>query len=180
MSKTIINIQNDADLDMALIPNEIYDMTINKEKTNIIKYFLEHPELLMSFVGFNGKLKLANQLASNLLCGCYYTMPWITHYQVENSLNETVLSFNQQVLEYRYMIIHSPPSPDISYMQYLSSIALTMISQIGQMMYYMQNNLEFGYTNYTKYLATMFPNRRSLYMYLLNNFGGLFNKKSVL
>ena len=67
-------------LDMQLIPNEIYNLTLNKETKSIQKYFLNNPFLMLSFAGFNTKLKQANQLASERKCGCFYNMPWVTKF----------------------------------------------------------------------------------------------------
>ena len=72
----IINLNSAKDIDSAIIPEVIYNETINKEKEKIENYFILHPKLLFSFVGFNGALKLANQLSSDKKCGCYYKIPW--------------------------------------------------------------------------------------------------------
>lgn len=130
------------ELDKYLIPEEIYTETINKQKFKIQNYLILHPVLLKSFVGFNGALKLANQLASNKKCSCYYYMPWKTHYDELYNKKKTILSFTQQVDEYRYMILNWTPSPRMSYMQYLSQIALGMILEIKQYIYYISNNLD--------------------------------------
>ena len=57
MSSNVIIIRNyenpGKELDTLLIPNEIYDFTINKNTKKIQEYFVEHPKLMMSFVGFN-------------------------------------------------------------------------------------------------------------------------------
>ena len=140
--KKIVSFNSSAELDSAIIPNVIYSQTINREKTQIQNYFILHPKLLYSFVGFNGTLKLANQLASNKKCGCFYTLPWVSYYEAQNNFTGLTLSFNQQVDEYRYMILNWYPSPNISNMQYLSEIALTMILDISQFWYYQNNNLE--------------------------------------
>ena len=63
-------------------------------------------------------------------------------YDSVNNTKVTTLTFSQQVEEYRYMILYWTPSPEMSYMQYLSQIALTMIMTIRQFLYYRTNNLE--------------------------------------
>ena len=138
----IINFSSSAEMDNAIIPEVIYNETINKEKLKIQNYFILHPRLMYSFIGFNGALKLSNQLASNKKCGCFYNIPWKTHYSEQNNTKMTSLSFSQQVEEYRYMILFWTPSPKTSHMQYLSEIALSMILDISQYMYYLSNNLE--------------------------------------
>lgn len=166
----IINFNSGKELDEALIPNAIYNETINKQKIQIQDYFIKNPLVLMSFVGYNAQLKLANQLASNKKCGCFYTIPWKTYYQVKNNLNQLSLSFGQQVEEYRYMILYWKPSPEMSYMQYLSQIALGMILDIKQFLYYRTNNLE-DCTIFNKtYYKNNFQNCRQFILYINNNF----------
>ena len=161
----IVNFDNDKDLDMAIIPDVIYEYTIDKKKEAIEDYFIKHLNLLFSFVGFNSALKLANQLASNKKCGCFYKLPWITHYQAVNN-KKIVLSFSQQVEEYRYMLINWYQSGNISYMQYLSQIALNMILDIRQFFYYRDNNL-YTCNIFTRYYyKNNFKNEKVFIVYL--------------
>ena len=139
---TIINFGTTKEMDTSIIPYKIYDETINKKKLKIQNYFILHPDLMFSFVGYNGALKLANQLASTKKCGCFYNIPWITYYDHINKTKQTTLTFSQQVEEYRYMIKFWYPSPEISYMQYLSQIALGMILDINRFYYNITNNLD--------------------------------------
>jgi hypothetical protein len=162
----IINFNKTSDIDIAIIPEVIYNETINKEREKIENYFILHPKLLLSFVGFNGALKLANQLAANKKCGCYYKLPWITHYATINNVKDVDLSFSQQVNEYRYMILYWKPSPEISHMQYLSQIALGMIQDIKQFLYYRTNNLENCSLTTKKYYKNNFENNKVFLNYL--------------
>jgi hypothetical protein len=166
----IINYGTDKDLDIAIIPEAIYNETINKEKIKIQTYFILHPYLLSSFVGYNGQLKLANQLASNKKCGCFYNIPWKTHYAEVNNVKKTTLSFSQQVQEYRYMILYWNPNPEISYMQYLSQIALEMMLVINQFLYYRDNNLEYCTIYNKKYYSDNFKNNKLFINYINLNF----------
>jgi hypothetical protein len=65
----IINFGTTEDMDKYLIPNAIYNETINKHKAKIQEYFIQNPLIMLSFVGYNSALKLANQLAYNKKCG---------------------------------------------------------------------------------------------------------------
>jgi len=167
----IIDLNSSKDIDIAIIPEVIYNETINKEKEKIENYFILHPKLLFSFVGYNSALKLANQLSSDKKCGCYYKIPWITHYGTINNITGVDLSFSQQVELYRYMILYWKPSPEISYMQYLSQIALNMIQDIKQFLYYRTNNLEYCSLNTKKYYINNFTSQKSFidYLNLKNN-----------
>lgn len=173
---TIISFTTIEEMDEDLIPYNIYNETINKEKIKIQSYFILHPKLLYSFVGFNGTLKLANQLSSNKKCGCFYKIPWKTYYDFKNNTKVTTLTFSQQVDEYRYMILNWTPSPKISYMQYLSEIALAMILDISQYMYYRSNNLQTCIIFNKKYYINNFKNEKVFNYYVYNNFSNI-NKK---
>ena len=162
----ILNLNTSKDIDNAIIPEVIYNETINKETEKIENYLILHPKLLLSFVGFNSALKLANQLAYNKKCGCYYKIPWITHYGSINHIKNVDLSFSQQVEQYRYMILYWKPSPELSHMQYLSQIALGMIQNIKQILYYRSNNLEYCIFNTKKYYKNNFNTEKKFLNYL--------------
>ena len=166
----IVNFNSDEDIDNAIIPNDIYNETINKETVKIEDYFILHPHLLLSFVGYNSALKLANELSSNKKCGCFYKLPWITHYQHVNNTEKLSLSFSQQVEEYRYMIRYWIPSPVKSHMQYLSEIALSMIQNIKQYTYYRTNNREDCTIFQKKYYKNNFPNPKVFNMHIFKYF----------
>jgi hypothetical protein len=116
-------------VDVALIPADIYTLTMEKNTQQIENYFITHPRVMSAFAGFNTKIKMAANLLSNLKCTCYYKMEWVTQYQVENNTTGTLLTFFQQAQIYRYMIIESS---EYSYMKYLSNIALGMLLNNNQ------------------------------------------------
>jgi hypothetical protein len=169
----LINFTTTEELDKSIIPWAIYNETINKEKLKIQTYFILHPKLLFSFVGYNGALKLANQLSSNKKCGCLYNIPWKTYYDEQNNTSKTTLSFSQQVDEYRYMILYWNPSPKKSYMQYLSQIALAMILQIKLYYYSLQNNLDYCTIFNEKYYTNNFKNVQLFKLYISRNLANI-------
>lgn len=172
--RNIDNNEQSKELDRLLIPNEIYDLTIEKKTNEIEKYFLKHPILLSMFVGFNSFLKKANNLASERKCGCFYNVPWKTRWAYENNKKKTILLFNQQVKEYRYMIRYWYPNPEISYMRYLSSIALNIFNVINRYIYNTTNNLVCSdivcKENYKNILGNSYNN-------FLNKYYKIFNLK---
>lgn len=170
MTVVILPIQTTDQLDIALIPYDIYNQTINKQTKEIETYFIKNPKLLMSFVGYNSALKLANQLAYNKKCGCFYKLPWLCNYAQENNIQGAAMSFSQQVQEYDYMIKYWNPNPKISYMQYLSQIALGMILDIKQFRYYQSNNLSSCTIFQKPYYKNNFSNEKSFILYINRNF----------
>ncbi len=156
----------DSALDEACIPNVIYSITIEKNTEAVQNYFILHTAFMYSFVGFNSILKLANQLAIERKCSCYYYMPWITYYQAQNNTKKTVLTFAQQVNLYRYMISHWYPYQGISYMHWLSNIALGMIQDIGVFNYNRSNNLQSCNIFQKNYYKNNFPSERAFILYL--------------
>lgn len=159
-------------IDNAIIPNDIYEATIERRKRDIQSYFITHPQLMYSFVGYNGALKLSNQLFSVKKCGCFYKIPWVTKYQADNNKRgEAVrLTFNQQIQEYRYMIQFWNPSPVISNMMYLSQIALAIIQQISLYRTYLSNNLEYCSIYSEPYYKENFKSTRQFQVYVIQNF----------
>jgi hypothetical protein len=169
----IFPLQTGEEIDIAIIPAVIYEQTINKETRAIENYFILHPKLLLSFVGYNGALKLANQLSYNKKCGCFYTLQWVANYAQTNNINGLALSFSQQVEEYRYMIQNWYPSPKQSYMQYLSQIALTILLDIKQYRYYQSNNLS-SYSIFQKpYYTDNFKNEKEFDYFLKVNYSSI-------
>ncbi len=130
-----------ADLDRLAVPSVIYTETIARDTNAIITYFENNPQLMFQFAGFNSALKRANQLNYEKKCGCFYTFPWNTQYNVDNSVSQTILNFSQQVELYQYMIQHWN-SPDQSYLQYLSQIALGILLKLKRAKYNIDNNLD--------------------------------------
>jgi hypothetical protein len=172
--RNIDNAEQPKELDRLLIPNEIYDITIQKDTDAIEKYFLKNIRFMSQFVGFNSYLKKANYLASDRKCGCFYKVPWITKWASENNETKTILLFNQQVKEYRYMIRYWYPSPEISYMRYLSSIALNLILIIKRYIYNKSNNLVCSELQCNKNIIKIFGNS---YIQFINNFYNIFYLK---
>lgn len=175
MSSNVIIIRNyenpGKELDTLLIPNEIYDFTINKNTKKIQEYFVENPKLMMSFVGFNSVLKMSNKLSSERKCSCFYTMPWITKFESDNGTNKTILLFNQQLKIYKYMIRYWYPSTEMSHMRFLSSIALDIINEMRRFKYNISNNLISNNMIHKEYFKNKFNNNREFILYIesLNN-----------
>ena len=166
MTINIIKLDVASDIDRNIIPNEIYNETINKEKDAIIKYFFKHPLLMFQFVGYNGALKLSYQLSSQKKCNCFYKFPWVTYYGAQNDITNVALAFSQQVQEYRYMIQFWYPSPEMSYMRYLSNIALNIIQDIGVYRYNLSNNLNAGCILNTPFYKLNFDNMEDFKFYV--------------
>ena len=169
--RNIDNAEQSKELDRLLIPNEIYDLTLQKDTEAIEKYFILNLDLMAQFVGFNSTLKKANSLASERKCGCFYKIPWITRWAYENNQKKTILLFNQQVKEYRYMIRYWYPSPEISYMRYLSAIALNLFLIIKRYIYNTNNNLVCSEIQCKK---NIFDSLGINYVNFVNNFYNIF------
>lgn len=137
---TIIVYTSVADLDRLAVPAVIYIETIARNTMAIITYFENNPQLALQFAGMNSALKYANQLNYEKKCGCLYTFPWNTQYNVVNSVPKTTLNFSQQVELYQYILQHWN-TPDQSNLRYLSAIALTILLRLKRAKYNIENNL---------------------------------------
>ncbi len=153
-----------ADLDRLCVPSAIYTETIAHNITAITTYFENNPQVMLQFVGFNSALKRANQLNYEEKCGCFYTFPWNTQYNVVNSVSKTILNFSQQVELYQYMLQNW--NNGASYMRYLSAIALGILLKLKRAKY----NIQAGLCNCVSPLTTQtFPNNYAFIQYLKNN-----------
>ncbi len=161
---SIIVYTTTADLDRLCVPSAIYAETIAHNTSAIITYFENNPQVMLQFVGFNSALKRANQLNYEKKCGCFYTFPWNTQYNVDNSVSSTILNFSQQVELYQYMLINW--NNGVSYMRYLSAIALNILLKIKRAAY----NIKAGLCNCVSPLTTQtFQNNYAFIQYLKNN-----------
>lgn len=167
------------EVDYDIIPEDIFNETLAQNTEFIENYFILHPAFLYSFVGYNGALKLANQLNSDLKCGCFYNLPWKTHYDTVQNVKNSKLSFSQQVVEYRYMISHMKDRnrPVFSYMQYLSNIALTMILDINLFLTYRANNLYYCNLSNKPYYKNNFKNDKQFHVFILTHYPSLLLKR---
>lgn len=141
MNKYIIK-GSPEEIDKLLIPNAIYNLTINKKTKELIKYFIVNPSLGIKFVGFYSQLKITNRLASDRKCNCFYKVPWLTKYAYDNKIEKTILLYGQQLEEYRYIIRYNYPSPQQSYMKYLIDIIFPMLYDVKRFKYNQDNNLD--------------------------------------
>ena len=140
------------ELDKLIIPNEIYNETINYDTEYIIKYFLDNPKLMFNFISFSRSLNNSYNLLCNRKCGCNYTIPWITKYAETNNIsNKIILLYGQQIVEHRYMILYWYPrnkdnkqGKSQSYMRYLCSIASQIITDLKKFNYNLENSLTFN------------------------------------
>jgi hypothetical protein len=161
---SIIVYTTTADLDRLSIPSIIYADTIAHNTTAIITYFENNPQIMLQFAGFNSALKRANQLNYEKKCGCFYTFPWNTQYNVVNNVSSTILNFSQQVELYQYMIMNWNNGQ--SYMHYLSTIALSILLKIKRTKY----NIDRGLCNCVSPLTTRtFQNNYAFIQYLREN-----------
>ncbi len=161
---SIIIYTTTADLDRLSVPSAIYTDTIAKNTNAIITYFENNPQVMIQFAGFNSALKRANQLNYENKCGCFYRFPWNTQYNVVNSVTSTILNFSQQVELYQYMLQNW--NNGVSYMSYLSTIALGILLKIKRATY----NINQGLCNCVSPLKTRtFQNNYAFIQYLREN-----------
>jgi len=127
-----INTNDPAQLDVALIPNAIYNSVINYDRKAVQIYIEENPALIWQFIAFNGSLKLASSAYVQRKVSGYYRVPWVTYYQVQNGTDNVVLSQAQQALLFQYMLNHwgGINGLSISYLQFILSVIQTFVQRI--------------------------------------------------
>ena len=175
MNKYIIN-GSVEEIDRLLIPESIYDITINRDSKAIEKFVFLNTSLCIKFVGFYTQLKNTNRLASERKCNCFYHVPWLTRFAYENNINKTILLYDQQLEEYRYMIRYSYPTAQQSYMSYLTGIIFGILLDMKRFKYNEDNNLDTSaiFHKYSLYFKNLFQFK----IWIYNTQNLLFNSRS--
>jgi len=91
-------------LDRALIPQPVYNFTINRNKKALLAYVQNNSALYFKTYNFNQALKFAYNLCGRNKTGCCYKMLWRTH------SGQRFINFKEQVNLWRYLIYHNRTS----------------------------------------------------------------------
>lgn len=164
MNKYIIK-GNTEEIDRLLIPSKLYDLTISRNTEALKKVFFEDTALCVKFVGFYTQLKNSNRLASERKCNCLYEMKWVTKYASDNNIVRSILLYNQQLEEYRYIIRYNYPSSQQSYIAYLNSIIFSILFDIRRFTYNEDNNLDTDaiFNKYLKFFKNKYEFKKWVY-----------------
>ena len=115
-----------SELDVKILPYEIHELIINKDKLAIIDYLEENaknindanirnntelPDLIHQIFNFDQKLKLAYNYYLQKRCICPIKIPWMTKDTIDNNS----LSQITQAKFYRFMILHWYECDDMFY-----------------------------------------------------------------
>ena len=87
-------------LDKMLIPKDIYNAVINRQKNKIIEFVQNNPQYLFWTYNFNQRLKFSYNQAGMNKVGCCYRMLWKT----KGGSKYQRVSFDQMVNLYTYLI----------------------------------------------------------------------------
>ena len=91
-------------LDNDLLPNEYYDIIINRNTKELRKKLIENKILSQKIIRFYyNQILTAYRFQWNNKNGIQYKMPWLTYIQVNNSSNEVVISFTEQWKLFQYI-----------------------------------------------------------------------------
>ena len=91
-------------LDNDLLPNEYYDIIINRNTKELRKKLIENKVLSQKIIRF-----YYNQILNSYRFewtnknGTQYKMPWLTYIQVVNESNEVIISFKNQWKLFQYI-----------------------------------------------------------------------------
>lgn len=126
------------DLAKGLIPKIVYNLIGNKKKV-LNKIQKSNPEIYFQTYNFSQSLKFAYNLCGRNKTGCCYKMLWKTE------SNKKVLTFNEKVTLYRYLIRR--PNSELAWfistvLKSLQSINLAK-SMIARNRYFPYQNLVF-------------------------------------
>jgi len=91
-------------LDNDLLPNEYYDIIINRDTKELRKKLIENTILSQKIIKFYyNQILTAYRFQWNNKNGTQYKMPWLTYIQVNNDSNEVVISFSEQWRLFQYI-----------------------------------------------------------------------------
>ena len=91
-------------LDNDLLPNEYYDIIINRNTKELRKKLIENKILSQKIIRFYyNQILNAYRFQWTNKNGTQYKMPWLTYIQVNNDSNEVVISFKDQWKLFQYI-----------------------------------------------------------------------------
>jgi hypothetical protein len=91
-------------LDKDLLPNEYYDIIINRNAKELRKKLIENKILSQKIIKFYyNQILNAYRFQWTNKNGTQYKMPWLTYIQVNNDSNEVVISFTEQWKLFQYI-----------------------------------------------------------------------------
>jgi len=91
-------------LDNDLLPNEYYDIIINRNTKELRRKLIENKILSQKIIKFYyNQILTAYRFQWNNKNGTQYKMPWLTYIQVNNDSNEVVISFKDQWKLFQYI-----------------------------------------------------------------------------
>jgi len=91
-------------LDNDLLPNEYYDIIINRNTKELTKKLIENKILSQKIIRFYyNQILNAYRYEWNNKEGTQYKMRWLTYIQVNNSSNEVIISFTEQWKLFQYI-----------------------------------------------------------------------------
>jgi hypothetical protein len=91
-------------LDNDLLPNEYYDIIINRNTKELRRKLIENKILSQKIIRFYyNQILNAYRFQWTNKNGTQYKMPWLTYIQVNNDSNEVVISFKDQWKLFQYI-----------------------------------------------------------------------------
>jgi hypothetical protein len=91
-------------LDNDLLPNEYYDIIINRNTKELTRKLIENKILSQKIIRFYyNQILNAYRFQWTNKNGTQYKMPWLTYIQVNNNSNEVVISFTEQWKLFQYI-----------------------------------------------------------------------------
>jgi hypothetical protein len=91
-------------LDNDLLPNEYYDIIVNRNTKELRRILIENKILSQKIIRFYyNQILNAYRFEWTNKNGTSYKMPWLTYIQVVNESNEVVISFKEQWKLFQYI-----------------------------------------------------------------------------
>jgi len=96
-------------LDIDLLPNEYYDIIINRNTKELRRKLIENKVLSQKIIRFYyNQILNAYRFEWTNKNGMQYKMPWLTYIQAVNETNEVIISFQNQWKLFQYIHMNQP------------------------------------------------------------------------
>lgn len=123
----IPNSYSEAQLDIAILPNEIYADVLSRNLVNIKNYVIANPTIIQQLAFLNRAFRSAYTYIGNGGSGNSYNLTYVSKFNVDNLASIVTLNPNQLYNMYRYTVNSRMTNSNIVY---LMTVAFGIANQL--------------------------------------------------
>ncbi len=118
---------SDSQIDIAILPNDIYADIISRNLSNVRNYIISNPSMIQQLSFLNRAFRTAYTYIGNGGSGNLYNLTYVSKFGADNSVPVVSLTPNQLYLMYRYTANARFTNSNLSY---LMSVAFGIANQL--------------------------------------------------